>query len=419
MRHIAFASCIGTAIEFYDFYIYAFASALVIGELFFPSSNEITQTLSTFLTFGLAFISRPIGAIAFGHFGDKWGRKPVLAASLLFMGSSTLLIGLLPTYAQWGITATILLCVLRFCQGLGLGGEWGGAALLAIEHAPHHQRGWYGMFPQLGPSLGFVLAIWSFLAIERFLSHSAILEWGWRLPFFVSCLLVLVGIYVRQKLHETPDFVELEKVHHVPFIPLIKAHGRTVLLAGLLMSSAYVLFYTVTVFGLHYAVVQLHVPRPTFLWLLCLAVCFKVPTMIACAHISDRIGGKPLLMLGTLATAGVGFLMSPLMNGGMFTMAVFIILALCTMAIMLGPIGAFLTQQFPPDVRYSGAGLSYHLGGILGAAIAPALSEWLVINGGLNWVGYYISLVALISFWALMQLKTTSQTESLSPPIFT
>ena len=404
--HIALASCVGTAIEFYDFYIYAFASALVIGTLFFPALDVHAQRINTFLIFGLAFVARPLGAIAFGHFGDKFGRKQTLVFSLLFMGCSTFLIGLLPDYAVWGVTASVLLAVLRFCQGLGLGGEWGGAALLAIEHAPPNKRGWYGMFPQLGPSLGFVLAIGSFLLLETMLSSEQMFAWGWRLPFFASALLVVAGLYVRRRLNETPDFIAvMQDPHRVPFLRLVKTHAKCLLLCGTAMSAIYVLFYTTTVFCLSFATRQLGVSRHDFLLLLCLAVLFKVATIMFCAKLSDRVGKRPVLLIGMLATIGVGFLMQPLMTAGLLGIALFLILALCSMAIMLGPIGAFLTSQFPVLMRYSGAGLSYHLGGILGAAVAPVLSEWLVQKGGLFWVGMYISIVGLLALLATLSLR--------------
>ncbi|HAF00672.1 MAG TPA: MFS transporter, partial [Methylophilaceae bacterium] len=224
--HIAFASFIGTAIEFYDFYIYAMASALIIGQVFFPASDAAAQSLNAFLTFGIAFIARPFGAILFGHFGDKVGRKVTLAASLLVMGASTLLIGLLPGYDTIGYLAPVLLCALRFGQGVGLGGEWGGAALLATEHAPKGKRGWFGMFPQLGPSVGFLLATLSFLGLSLLLTETEFKAWGWRLPFIASALLVGVGLYVRFKLAETPAFAQAlarRSTHVIPVQALFKA----------------------------------------------------------------------------------------------------------------------------------------------------------------------------------------------------
>ena len=249
--HIAFASFIGTAIEFYDFYIYAMASALVIGQVFFPASDSAAQSLNAFLTFGIAFIARPFGAILFGHFGDKVGRKATLAASLLVMGISTLLIGLLPGYASIGTWAPIILCILRFGQGIGLGGEWGGAALLATEHAPAGKRGWFGMFPQLGPSVGFLLATLSFLGLSLWLTDAQFKAWGWRLPFIASSLLVVVGLYVRFKLAETPAFAQAlaqRSTHAVPIKHLLNGHLKPILLGALAMVVCYNLFYTATVF---------------------------------------------------------------------------------------------------------------------------------------------------------------------------
>jgi len=409
--HIAFASFIGTAIEFYDFYIYAMASALVIGQVFFPAGDAATQALNAFLTFGIAFVARPLGAIFFGHFGDRIGRKVTLAASLLVMGVSTLLIGCLPGYNILGPWAAVLLCLLRFGQGLGLGGEWGGAALLATESAPAGKRAWFGMFPQMGPSIGFLLATLSFLALSLYLSDAEFKAWGWRLPFFASALLVIVGLYVRFKLAETPAFSAALAQHRTlrtPINTLLKLHSRPVLLGALAMTVCYNLFYTATVFCLSYGTKTLNIPRVEFLQMLCVAVMFMALITPVAARLSDAFGRKPILLTGCLLAILVGFALSPLMgSGSMLAITIFLSIVLLLMGVTFAPMGAFLPEQFPVSVRYTGAGLTYNLGGILGASTAPFVSQLLVDNGGLVWVGYYVSGMAALSFLAVLALPGT------------
>ena len=411
--HIAFASFIGTAIEFYDFYIYAMASALVIGQVFFPASDPTAQALNAFLTFGIAFIARPFGAILFGHFGDRIGRKATLAASLMVMGISTLLIGCLPSYESIGTWAAILLCLLRFGQGIGLGGEWGGAALLATENAPANKRGWFGMFPQLGPSVGFLLATLSFLVLTLYLSDEAFKSWGWRIPFFASALLVLVGLYVRFKLAETSAFAAVLAQHHThkaPIKSLLSTHFRPVLLGALAMTVCYNLFYTATVFCLSYGTLSLNIARADFLQMLCVAVLFMAVITPISAGLSDKFGRKPVLLIGCLLAILAGFSLAPLMaSGSLWQITLFLSIALLLMGATFAPMGAFLPEQFPVAVRYTGAGLSYNLGGILGASTAPFISQLLVDKGGLVWVGYYVSTMALVSLVAIVLMNETQQ----------
>lgn len=415
--HIAFASFIGTAIEFYDFYIYAMAAALVIGQVFFPASDPATQSLNAFLTFGIAFIARPVGAIVFGHFGDKIGRKTTLAASLLLMGVSTLLIGLLPGYEVLGIWAPILLCILRFGQGLGLGGEWGGAALLATEHAPKDKRAWFGMFPQLGPSVGFLLATLSYLALSVWLSDAQFKAWGWRLPFIASALLVGVGLYIRFKLTETPAFataLKQNKTHAVPIKPLLKTHLRPVLLGALAMVVCYNLFYTATVFCLSYGTTHLGITRSDFLGMLCIAILLMTIATPLSAKFSDVWGRRPVLLISSALAVLAGFTLSPLLaSGSVVQVTIFLSLALFLMGATFAPMGAYLPEQFPVAVRYTGAGLAYQLGGILGASMAPYISQLLVSAGGLAWVGAYVSIAAALSFVAVLLLGETWRSELL------
>lgn len=413
IAHIAFASFIGTAIEFYDFYIYATASALVIGRVFFPQSDPAVQSLSAFLTFGIAFIARPLGAVLFGHFGDRIGRKATLAASLLLMGVSTLLIGCLPGYDTLGVWAPVALCLLRFGQGLGLGGEWGGAVLLATEYAPAGRRAWYGMFPQLGPSVGFLLATLSFWLLAVNLNDVDFQAWGWRLPFLASGVLVAVGLYVRLKLAETPEFSALLQQQaplKMPLTVLLKRHLRAVLLGALAMVVCYTLFYTATVFCLSYGTNTLAISRPLFLGMLCVAIVFMALATPLSAWASDRFGRRLVLMVSGFAAILSGFALAPMLSSGsMLQITLFLSLSLFLMGATFAPMGALLPELFPVAVRYTGAGAAYNLGGILGASCAPYISQLLVNQGGLAWVGGYVSAAAAVSFLAVWCIGETRE----------
>lgn len=410
VSRIALASFIGTAIEFYDFYIYGLAAAMVIGPVFFPGGDPALQSLNAFLTFGLAFLARPLGALLFGHFGDRVGRKATLVTSLLVMGVSTILIGFLPGYEKLGVWAPVLLCLLRFGQGLGLGGEWGGAALLATEHAPEGKRGWFGMFPQLGPPVGFLLATGSFLLLSLNLNDLQFREWGWRVPFLASALLVVVGLYVRLKLAETPVFAKVTPVAF-PLKELLHHHVVPVFLGALSIVVCYALFYISTVFSLSYGTTQLHIPRKQFLSMLCAAVLFMAVATPLTAWAGDRYGRRPVLMFAGFAAILSGFLMEPLLGSGE-PMRVFIFLAvqLFLMGATFAPMGALLPELFPAQVRYTGAGVAYNLGGILGASFAPYIAQKLVVQGGLAWVGGYVSVAATISLVAVLLMQETRET---------
>ncbi|WP_259753380.1 MFS transporter [Pseudomonas sp. GCEP-101] len=408
---VAVASFIGTAIEFYDFYVYATAAALVIGPVFFPQTSGTAQALSAFLTFGIAFLARPLGSALFGHFGDRIGRKSTLVASLLLMGISTTLIGLLPGYDSIGAWAPMLLCVLRFGQGLGLGGEWGGAALLATENAPKGRRAWFGMFPQMGPSIGFLAANGLFLCLAMLLSEEQFRAWGWRIPFVLSAVLVIVGLYVRLKLVETPVFAKAMERHErasLPIAELFAKHWRPTLLGALAMVVCYALFYISTVFSLSYGVSTLGYSREDFLGLLCIAVLFMAAATPVSAWLSDRFGRKPVLIVGCIAAIASGFAMQPLLSqGSSVEVAVFLSLELFLMGVTFAPMGALLPELFPTHVRYTGASAAYNLGGILGASVAPYIAQKLVGLGGLSWVGGYVSVAAALSLLAVLCLRET------------
>ncbi|WP_197337583.1 MFS transporter [Ralstonia solanacearum] len=408
---IVFASFIGTAIEFYDFYVYATAAALVIGPVFFPHGSATAQALSAFITFGIAFVARPIGSFLFGHFGDRIGRKSTLVASLLVMGISTTLIGLVPGYDAIGSLAPVLLCILRFGQGIGLGGEWGGAALLATENAPEGKRAWFGMFPQLGPSVGFLASNGLFFGLALSLSDAQFRSWGWRVPFLVSAVLVALGLYVRLKIAETPAFraaIERRERVRVPIAALLAHHGWPTLLGALAMVVCYTLFYISTVFSLSYGVSTLHFTRPGFLGLLCLAVVFMALATPLSAWASDRWERKPVLITGIVAAILSGFAMAPLLGSGSTPLvALFLIIELFLMGVTFAPMGALLPELFPTHVRYTGAGVSYNLGGILGASIAPYIAQVLVAQGGLAWVGAYVSAAAAVSLAGVLCMRET------------
>ena len=447
---IAFASFIGTAIEFYDFYIYGLAVAMVIGPVFFPGSDPAAQALNAFLTFGIAFVARPFGALLFGHFGDRIGRKTTLVASLLVMGVSTVLIGVLPGYDLIGWAAPALLCLLRFGQGIGLGGEWGGAALLAAEYAPAGKRGWFGMFPQLGPPVGFLFAVGSFLLLSNILDDAQFRAWGWRIPFLASAALVIVGLYVRLKFAETqvflkamqtaarPELVEGQAVRsfdklrtngveglrangvgetprtdiRIPLVQLLAHHTAPLVLGALLMVVCYALFYISTVFSLSYGVATLGIQRPQFLGMLCIAVIFMAAATPLSAWAGDRYGRRPVLLVAGSAALLSGFLLAPMLGSGSpIQITVFLSIELFLMGATFAPMGALLPELFPTAVRYTGAGTAYNLGGILGASLAPYIAQQLVLHGGLSWVGGYISAAAAISLLATLMLRETRDNE--------
>ncbi|MCY0389394.1 MFS transporter [Robbsia sp. Bb-Pol-6] len=410
-RRVIFASFIGTAIEFYDFYVYATAAALIIGPVFFPHGSPGAQALSALVTFGIAFVARPIGSFVFGHFGDRIGRKSTLIASLMLMGISTTLIGFLPGFGAIGYLAPVLLCVLRFGQGIGLGGEWGGAALLATEYAPAGKRAWFGMFPQLGPSIGFLLSNGLFFGLALSLNEEQFRSWGWRIPFVVSALLVALGLYVRLRIVETPAFRAAIARHErvrMPVLTLLSAYWRPTLLGAFAMVVCYTVFYISTVFSLSYGVTALHIPRSHFLGMLCIAVVFMALASPLSALASDRYGRKPVLILGCIAVFLSGFTMAPLLGrGDGFHVMLFLAIELFLMGMTFAPMGALLPELFPTHVRYTGAGVAYNLGGILGASLAPYVAQLLVARGGLSWVGAYVSAAAAVSLLAISCMRET------------
>jgi metabolite-proton symporter len=406
---VLFASLIGTTIEFFDFYIYATAAVLVFPKLFFPAGDAAAATLQSLATFAIAFFARPVGSAVFGHFGDRVGRKATLVAALLTMGLSTVAIGMLPTYASIGMAAPLLLALCRFGQGLGLGGEWGGAVLLATENAPPGKRAWYGMFPQLGAPIGFFLSGSTFLLLGETLTDEQFFGFGWRIPFLASALLVLVGLYVRLKITETPDFQQVldrnERVE-VPVLMVLRQHTRVLVLGTLIAMATFVLFYLMTVFALSWGTTALGISRQTFLILQLVAVVFFGLTIPVAALLADQHGRRPTLIWVSAAIAGFGLVLAPMFgSGSLVQVTVFLSLGLGLMGMTYGPLGTLLSELFPAEVRYTGASLTFNLAGILGASLAPYAATWLASHYGLQYVGYYLSAAALLSLAALLLTK--------------
>jgi len=403
---VLFASLIGTTIEFFDFYIYATAAVLVFPKLFFPAGDAAAATLQSLATFAIAFFARPVGSAVFGHFGDRIGRKATLVAALLTMGVSTVVIGLLPTYASIGTLAPLLLALCRFGQGLGLGGEWGGAVLLATENAPPGKRAWYGMFPQLGAPIGFFLSGGIFLILSQVMSDAEFFRYGWRIPFLSSALLVLVGLYVRLKITETPDFQKVldrnERVR-LPVVAVLRGHTRALVLGTLAAMATFVIFYLMTVFTLSWGTSALGYTRQQFLLLQLFAIVFFGLTIPVAAVLADRHGRRTAMILVSIAIAVFGLAFGPLFGSGHVGMVVlFMVLGQCLIGMTYGPLGTLLSEMFPAEVRYTGASLTFNLAGILGASLAPYIATWLATNRGLPWVGWYLSAAALLSLVALL-----------------
>jgi metabolite-proton symporter len=410
---VLLASLIGTAIEFFDFYIYATAAVLVFPHLFFPASDPTSATLQSLATFALAFFARPIGSAVFGHYGDRIGRKATLVAALFTMGLSTVIIGLLPTYAQIGIFAPLLLALCRFGQGLGLGGEWGGAILLATENAPPGKRAWYGMFPQLGAPIGFLFSGGIFLLLSETLTDAQFFAWGWRVPFLASALLVILGLYVRLKLEETPVFQKtLDKGERVavPMFEVFRRHFKVLVIGTFLALLVFVLFYLMTVFTLSWGTKALGYTRNEFLLMQMFGVLFFGATIPISGLLADR-HGRRITQIG----AGIAIFIFGLVFSKMFhandpvTTMIFLALGLGLMGLCYGPLGTTLSELFPTSVRYTGSSLTFNLAGIFGASLAPYIATWLATTYGLAYVGYYLSAAAVISLLALWATRETAK----------
>jgi metabolite-proton symporter len=407
---ILLASLVGTTIEFFDFYIYATAAVLVFPKLFFPESDPTSATLQSLATFALAFFARPLGAALFGHFGDRNGRKATLVAALMTMGPSTVAIGLLPTYQSIGVLAPILLAVFRFGQGLGLGGEWGGAVLLATENAPPGKKAWYGMFPQLGAPIGFLISSGTFFILGKTLTDQQFFNYGWRIPFIASAVLVWVGLYVRLKITETPDFLKvIEKNERVkvPVADVFVKHTRAIVLGTAAAITTFLLFYLMTVFTLSWGTSALHYTKTSFLVSQMISMLFFGIGIPLSAVLADRYGRGAILMLATAAIFVFGLFFSSLFVGGSLMMVnVMLAIGMFLMGMTYGPLGTALSEIFPPAVRYTGSSLAFTLAGILGASLTPYLATTLAKNYGLSAVGYYLAIAAVITFAALAAARS-------------
>lgn len=440
-RHrIIIASMVGTTIEFYDFYIYATAAVSVFPLLFFPKGDAGAALLASMATFGVAFVARPLGSILFGHFGDRIGRKVTLVGSLLTMGAATFLIGLLPTLMQIGLLAPALLTVLRFCQGLGLGGEWSGAALLATETASDGKRAWAAMWPQLGAPFGFILANSSFLLLTIVFHYNSaeaqlqgdFLAWGWRLPFLASFFMVAVGLYVRFKLEETPVFARAmargEKLR-TPLTAVCRQHLKELALGTFIMLATYGLFYLMTTWILSYAIGRtelgfLGIGYRNFLVLQLLSVLFFAGMVPVSGWLADAYGRRSVLLAVTAAIIVFGlsfsrFLDPAVMGTGAGANMGLMLLFLCTgmalMGLSFGPMSAVLPELFPTNVRYTGSGIAYNAASILGAALTPFAAVWLARNHGVGSVGTYLAALGALTFIALLFSKETKHTKLDAP----
>ncbi|MCW2381984.1 MFS family permease [Sphingobium sp. B2D3B] len=407
-RRVLVASLAGTTVEFYDFYIYATAASLVFGPLFFPATSPTAQLMAAYASFALAFLARPLGAAVFGHYGDRIGRKSTLVASLMLMGGSTFLIAFLPTYAMIGWVAPLLLCILRFGQGFGLGGEWGGAALLAVENAPPGWRARFGMMPQLGAPLGFVAANGLFLLLGLWLSDAQFMAWGWRLPFLASALLVIIGLWVRLKMGETPEFkaaLEAEPPAAIPLAELLTRHVRATMAGTLAVVCCFALFYISTAFALGYATVNIGMARSEVLTIQLAAILMLALGIIVAGWWSDMRSASRVLIAGCAATVPLGIVFGAGFDAAN-PLALFLILAmsLLLMGFTYGPLGEWLTALFPPRVRYSGSSFAFNVGGIIGGAMAPIAAQYLVSTHGVGAVGLYLSGAAVISLIGLVWL---------------
>ncbi|MDO4908565.1 MAG: MFS transporter [Corynebacterium sp.] len=435
-RRVALASTIGTTIEFYDFYVYATAAVAVFPYLFFPKTdNSTVALLQSFATFGLAFIARPLGSIIFGHFGDRIGRKATLVGSLLTMGIATFLIGCLPTYSQIGILAPALLALLRFCQGLGLGGEWSGAALLATETADSKRRAWAAMWPQLGAPFGFIIANVLFLFLVTVLNHETgsltgnFITWGWRIPFLLSSVLVVVGLVVRFKLEETPVFTEAVKQGKKVKAPLgevFRTSWKPLILGTFVMISCYTLFYLVTTWVLSYGIAKKDNPNGVsglgikymdFLEIQILTIILFAVSIPISAIIADCYGRRVILITVSVLMIIYGFSFGYFLNpetADRTSVTIFLFIGMFLMGLVFGPMSAVLPELFPTNVRYTGSGISYNIASILGAAIAPFVATALVASHGVQSVGIYLIIVTVISLISILLMKETKSQEMTS-----
>ena len=428
VKTVIAASMVGTAIEFYDFYAYGTAAANYFPKVFFgDTTNPTVALLASLLTFAIAFIARPLGSLVFGHFGDRMGRKTTLVVSLLTMGVATFLIGCLPTYSQWGIVAVAALCLCRFVQGIGLGGEWSGAALVATENAPEDKRALYGSFPELGAPIGFFLSNGTYFLLETFNDNDAMLAWGWRVPFLLSSILVIVGLVVRVQMEETPIFrmaQEQKKVVKSPLTEVFKKSWKEVIQATFLVAVTYTLFYTLATWSLAWGTKtveqgggNLGFSNREYLLMLMIAVCvFAAFIIISCVN-ADKFGRKRVIVISSCCLVAFAllfpFLLDPAVVGQRNFAAnlLFLCIGFALMGTAFGPIGAFLPELFDANVRYSGSGIGYNLAAIVGVAFVPTIATWLSHHWGVHSVGLYLGVMALCCLIAVLSCKETKNVD--------
>lgn len=428
VKTVIAASMVGTAIEFYDFYAYGTAAANYFPKVFFgDTTNPTVALLASLLTFAIAFIARPLGSLVFGHFGDRMGRKTTLVVSLLTMGIATFLIGCLPTYNQWGVAAVAVLCLCRFVQGIGLGGEWSGAALVATENAPEDKRALYGSFPELGAPIGFFLSNGTYFLLETFNDNDAMLAWGWRVPFLLSSILVIVGLVVRVQMEETPIFrmaQEQKKVVKSPLTEVFKKSWKEVIQATFLVAVTYTLFYTLATWSLAWGTKtveqgggNLGFSNQEYLLMLMIAVCvFAAFIVISCVN-ADKFGRKRVIIISSCCLVAFAllfpFLLDPSVVGQRNFAAnlLFLCIGFALMGTAFGPIGAFLPELFDANVRYSGSGIGYNLAAIVGAAFVPTIATWLSHHWGVHSVGLYLGVMALCCLIAVLSCKETKNVD--------
>ena len=422
MQKVALTSLAGTSIEWYDFFLYGAAAALVFPTVFFGDTTPSTALILSLLPFAAGFIARPIGGIIFGHYGDRVGRKKTLVVALVLMGISSTLIGLLPTYAMIGVTAPILLTSLRFAQGLAIGGQWGGAMLLVTESAPPSQRGYYGAFAQAGAPLGVLLANLALILTSSILSEESFFSWGWRIPFLASAILILISMYIQLNLEDTKAFKDLQaergnqevkysSIKKSPIIEAIKKYPARIALAAGAFLSIQVTFYILVAFLLAYGVSSAEISRDSMLAAVLIASAIMVPSQFLFSSYSDNYGRKGIFMMGAILTGLWAYAIFPLVDTGNFWLVVLAItLGLIFVGMMYGPQAAFFTELFSTDVRYSGATLGYQFGAILGGAFAPTIAAFLWNDFGIFWVSVYISFASLLTLLSVMALTETYQT---------
>lgn len=421
MRRVALTSLAGTSIEWYDFFLYATAAAVIFPIAFFPQEDPTTALLISFSSLAVGFLARPLGGIVFGHFGDRIGRKRTLVVALMMMGITTTLIGFLPTYASIGVAAPILLVLLRFVQGLAIGGQWGGAMLLVTESAPADQRGWYGAYAQAGAPLGVVLANLAFIGVSSSMSDEAFMDWGWRLPFIASIVLIGISMYIQLKIEDTEAFRSLsdaqsaadkptETVKRSPVMEAIRKYPKRIMLAAGAFLSVQVTFYILIAFVISYGMQSpnLMLPKDLMLTAVLIAAAIMVPTQFYFSGLSDRLGRKNVYRWGAILTGIWGFALFPLIDtGDPLFICLAITMGLLFLGMQYGPQAAYFTELFSTEVRYSGASLGYQLGAIIGGALAPTIAVLLWDSFGIFYVSVYIAIAALLTLWSLSQLEET------------